>query len=38
MVFFGFWVGQAMKYTLGGKFGSPAQTWGRAGMGEGGVG
>jgi hypothetical protein len=34
-LFFYFWAGQVVKYTLGAKFGSPIQKWGWVGLGEG---
>jgi hypothetical protein len=37
MVSFELWVGQAVKHTLGQKFGGPAQRWGRVGLEKGGA-
>jgi hypothetical protein len=37
MVFLDLWVGRAVTTTLASKFGSPAQRWGRAGLGRGGA-
>jgi hypothetical protein len=36
--FFFFWARRAVKTTIVPKFGSPAQKWGRAGLGKGGIG